>query len=194
MITQKPNTPAGYNALFKQLAEWHINIQHADVAAERFVIINEAMVNPFKGIDISELIHKQRSVLSTRKANQDGLGQKLLMVLVEWASDLYDLSTRPTESVDGAFLLLGKVAHNDWRARDTTMDFAKETGVEIITWLKEFFYTNVNYELLDNVQIDPIGPLTTDNLYGYRFDFTYTITRALAYDAANFGGNLPTKL
>jgi hypothetical protein len=44
------------------------------------------------------------------------------------------------------------------------------------------------------LQIDPIGPITTDNLYGYRFDFGLNIKRSLVYSNSNFAGNGPARV
>lgn len=193
MITQLPTTPERYYTVFKTMAEKHVNIEHDDQTAERFVVINESMVNPFRGTDIGQLIQNARSKTALKSAAQGG-EQKLQMVLLNWSSDLKTPSTRPYTLVDAGFLLIGKVPKNDWDARQETMQLAYETGREILSWIQELFYLNSNILKLSDVMEDPIGPITNENLYGYRFDFEIQIENALKHNLDNFGGYAPARL
>jgi hypothetical protein len=194
MITQLPTTPEAYSRMFKQLAEWHINIEHNEESAKRFVVINESMVNPFRGIDLGELLQAQKSRLSLKSAKQSPTEPKVMMALINWASDLKTPSTRPYTLVDGAFLILGKVTKDDWEERTSTMQMAYSTGREIISWVQQFFYLNSNILKIGDVMEDPVGPFTNENLYGYRFDFEIEIEQALSHQNSNFGDNAPARL
>jgi hypothetical protein len=187
-----PNSPEKYKAMLKQLAEWHKNIQHADGAAERFVIINEGQVNPFVGIDLGELVTKQRSVL--KYAAVPGVDRKLLMVGSEWISTLRKVGDRPHEMADMAFILLGKVSKNNWEERAEIMELAYSVGTEIMAWLTAFYRLNSHQGIIEDIDIDPVGPTTEDNLYGFRFEWVTKIYRGMGYDTDNFDGNEPERV
>lgn len=192
MITKMPITPDAYKAYWKTLAEKHVNVKHDDEASPRFVIINETMINPWKGIDMGELIKKQRSVL--KYGNTDPSNQKLLMVLTEYAADIKNIQIRPQQAVDGAVLILGKVTENDYDSRDRVMQLAHATCQDLANWTRKFFEVNGRLNNLDNLQMDPVGPISPDNLYGYRLDFGWTIHTNYSYETENFDNFEPPTL
>ena len=116
------------------------------------------------------------------------------MVAVEWAGDIKRIQERAIEYADMAFILLGKVTLNDFEERKQVMELAYETGREITAWMQEFFNLNSRLVLLQDMSIDAVGPLTNDNLYGWRFDWTVRIHKAFSFNTDNFGGNAPEKV
>ena len=192
MITELPNNPGAYKEYWEELAKAHTNIDHQPASEERFVVINEGQINPFNGVDLSELIAKQRSTLKYTTA--PGEDRKLLMVLTEWASDMEGVTMRPEDIVEGSFLLLGKVRQKDWEQKREVQDLAYAVGRELIAFTVQFFENNSRLGIHHDVQVDSVGPITEDNLHGYRFDFKWQLHAALFYVEDNFNGLEPNRI
>jgi len=190
-ITQLPRRPEDYRNFFKTLAENHAYIGHSDDGNQRFVTVSDDMLAPWKAADLKEFIDGVRSKLHY---GDELNGRKLVMVLLEPAYDFDGIQRGLNDVVDGGLWLLTKVRANDHEEKRDVYEMAFEACRDIVTFTHLFNEANSRLMQIENVKADPIGPLTSDNLHGYRLQFNIGFKTGLNDISDIFSGLEPTRI
>lgn len=190
-ITTLPRTPQAYRDFFKTLAENHEYIGHHDEGKRRFVTVSDDMMAPWKAADLKEFVDGLRSKLDF---GDELNGRKLAMILLEPAYDFDGLQSGLHDTLDGGMWLLTKVKMNDHDARRQVYEMAFEACRDMVTFMHLFNLANSSLMQIDNIKADPIGPISSDNLYGYRLQFNFTFKTGLNDISEIFSGLTPTRI
>jgi hypothetical protein len=83
---------------------------------------------------------------------------------------------------------------NDHEEKRDVYEMAFEACRDMVTFLHLFNEANSRLMQIENVKADPIGPLTSDNLHGYRLQFNLGFKTGLNDISDIFSGLEPTRI
>ena len=190
-ITTLPITPDAYRDFFKTLAENHKDIGHNDDGPVRFATVSDDMLAPWKVAELQEFLDNIKSRLNF---GDEQNGRKLAMILLEPAYDLEEPKRGYREVIDGGFWLLSKPGIKNHDERRQVCDMAQRAAKDILKFFVDFDVANSTMMDIQDLKLDPIGPISVERLYGYKLEFTINVKSQLVMQANAFQGLTPTRV
>ncbi|KAA3439569.1 hypothetical protein [Rufibacter hautae] len=171
-----------YNALFRELAEQHVDLLHSEKNM-RFVRMTLSSDPMQRVLDLTEFNN------SIKHKIKDGF----FMVLQNYEAGFSDNGGDRTSKVFyGAFLILRNVDPNNVDAQEQAYDETERIGEEIMAAAIERInnYGGVPLTRISpsNVSSDQVAKVALQ-YFGTRFDFSFTMaSKALKYNKEKFNG------
>ncbi|MDX5510636.1 MAG: hypothetical protein LPK01_00320 [Hymenobacteraceae bacterium] len=157
-----------YNALFRDMARRHIDIQHTEKEC-RFLRMTLSSDPVARMLDLREFYDALAGKLK--------LNGKCAMVLQSYEADYNDNEgDHYTKEFIGGMIILGKVKQGDYDQQEEVQDKTEEIGEDILGMVLEQFgasYSPHRHMTASDISSQKVGPVG-DNFYGTRFDFSFS--------------------